>query len=147
VCTGCKTSTNYFSCSGGPGVDSIKRTLGHITLNLCFYIWWALWVAQCIPVRPRCETLMHYFSYSGGPGAVFLKRAPGHVTPNLCFGIQWDLRVTQCILVCPGCKTLYSDWSTRSNQTQIQEQRVLGSNQTCAALEFKHNVYSDSNKC
>jgi hypothetical protein len=29
-------------------------------------------------------------------------------------------------------------------QTQMQEQRVLGSNQTCAALGFKHNVYSDS---
>jgi hypothetical protein len=28
-------------------------------------------------------------------------------------------------------------------QTQIQEQRVLGSNQKCAALRFKHNVYSD----
>jgi hypothetical protein len=61
---------------------------------------------------------------------------------------------------------LYSDWCTRSNQTRkydllqqgvynnelgvcqahtrIQEQRVLGSNQTCAALGFKHNVYSNS---
>jgi hypothetical protein len=29
-------------------------------------------------------------------------------------------------------------------QTRIQEQRVLGSNHTCAALGFKHNVYSDS---
>jgi hypothetical protein len=29
-------------------------------------------------------------------------------------------------------------------QTQIQEQRVLGSNQTCVAPVFKHNVYSDS---
>jgi hypothetical protein len=28
--------------------------------------------------------------------------------------------------------------------TWIQEQHVLGSNQTCAALGFKHNVYSDS---
>jgi hypothetical protein len=28
-------------------------------------------------------------------------------------------------------------------QTRIQEQRVLGSNQKCAALRFKHNVYSD----
>jgi hypothetical protein len=59
---------------------------------------------------------------------------------------------------------LYSDWSTRSTQTrsiiysnkvyitrisgvsqaQIQEQHVLGSNQKCSALGFKHNVYSDS---
>jgi ribosomal protein L37E len=28
-------------------------------------------------------------------------------------------------------------------QTQIQEQCVLGSNEKCAALRFKHNVYSD----
>jgi hypothetical protein len=29
-------------------------------------------------------------------------------------------------------------------QNRIKEQRVLISNQTCAALGFKHNVYSDS---
>jgi hypothetical protein len=29
-------------------------------------------------------------------------------------------------------------------QTRIEEQHVLRSNQTCAALGFKHNVYSDS---
>jgi hypothetical protein len=29
-------------------------------------------------------------------------------------------------------------------QTRIQEQRVLGSNQMCDALGFKHNVYSNS---
>jgi hypothetical protein len=29
-------------------------------------------------------------------------------------------------------------------QTQIQEQFVLGSNQKCGVLRFKHNVYSDS---
>jgi hypothetical protein len=29
-------------------------------------------------------------------------------------------------------------------QTQIQEQRVLGSNQKCGALGVRHNVYSDS---
>jgi hypothetical protein len=62
---------------------------------------------------------------------------------------------------------LYSDWSSKgllrlgsmiySNkvyitmssgvcqaQTQIQEQRVLGSNQKCGALGVRHNVYSDS---
>jgi hypothetical protein len=26
----------YFSCSSGPGAGSIKNTLGHVTLNLCF---------------------------------------------------------------------------------------------------------------
>jgi hypothetical protein len=31
-------STNYFSCSGGPGVVSIKCVLGHIMLNLCICI-------------------------------------------------------------------------------------------------------------
>jgi hypothetical protein len=29
-------------------------------------------------------------------------------------------------------------------QTQIQEQRVLGSNQKCGALKVRHNMYSDS---
>jgi hypothetical protein len=29
-------------------------------------------------------------------------------------------------------------------QTQIQEQRVLGSNQKCGALGFKHDVHSNS---
>jgi hypothetical protein len=29
-------STHYFSCSGGPGVVSVKSALGHVTPNLCF---------------------------------------------------------------------------------------------------------------
>jgi hypothetical protein len=39
--------------------------------------------------------------------------------------------ITMCIGVCQA-------------QTQIQEQRVLGSNQKCGALGVRHNVYSDS---
>jgi hypothetical protein len=31
-----KTSTHYFSCSGGPNAVCIKSALGHVTLNLHF---------------------------------------------------------------------------------------------------------------
>jgi hypothetical protein len=31
-----ETSTDYFSCSSGTGMDSTKTAMGHITLNLCF---------------------------------------------------------------------------------------------------------------
>jgi hypothetical protein len=34
---------HYFSCSCGHGADCIKSALGHVTSNLCFYIWWDLW--------------------------------------------------------------------------------------------------------
>jgi hypothetical protein len=60
-------STHYFSCSGGPGVVSIKRAPGHITLNLFFCIRWDLWVSLCILVLPGHVMSMHYFSGSGGP--------------------------------------------------------------------------------
>jgi hypothetical protein len=33
---------SLFSCSGGPGVVSIKSTPGHVTWNFCFYIRWDL---------------------------------------------------------------------------------------------------------
>jgi hypothetical protein len=36
VLPGCKTSTHYFPCSGGTGLDSIKSVSGHVTPNLCF---------------------------------------------------------------------------------------------------------------
>jgi hypothetical protein len=38
VASMCKTSTHYFSCSGGTDLDSTKSVLGHVTPNLCFYI-------------------------------------------------------------------------------------------------------------
>jgi hypothetical protein len=41
---GHQTSTHYFSCSGGSEAVSLKGVLGHVTPNLCFCIWWDLWV-------------------------------------------------------------------------------------------------------
>jgi hypothetical protein len=32
----CKTSTHYFSCTGGTGTESTNIALGHVTLNFCF---------------------------------------------------------------------------------------------------------------
>jgi hypothetical protein len=42
--SGRKTSTHYFSRSGGPGAVFIKSAPGHVMPNLCFCIPWDLWV-------------------------------------------------------------------------------------------------------
>jgi hypothetical protein len=42
--SGHKTSTHYFSCSGGTSTDSRKNLLGHVTMNNCFCMQWDLWV-------------------------------------------------------------------------------------------------------
>jgi hypothetical protein len=39
-----ETSTHYFSCSFGPCAIPTKSLSEYITLNLCFSIWWDLWV-------------------------------------------------------------------------------------------------------
>jgi hypothetical protein len=80
-----KTSTHYFSCSGGPGAVSIKSTERHVTSSLCFYIRWDLRVIDCILGSLGREMSVHYFSCSGGPDVVSPKSASTHVTPNLCF--------------------------------------------------------------
>jgi hypothetical protein len=85
---------DYFSFSGGPDAVSIKSVSGHITLNLCFCIWWDLWIMLYITVHSGCKMSVHYFSCLGGPDVVSIKSAPGHVMPNLCFCIRWDLQVT-----------------------------------------------------
>jgi hypothetical protein len=51
-----------FFMLGGTGTDSTKSVLEHVTWNLCFRIWWDLWVTWHISMRPGRETLMHYFS-------------------------------------------------------------------------------------
>jgi hypothetical protein len=78
-------STHYFSCLGGSNVASIKSALGHVMLNLDFFIQCYLRVTWCIPMRPGHKTSMQYFSCSGGCGAVSIKSAPGHDMPKVCF--------------------------------------------------------------
>jgi hypothetical protein len=75
-------------------MDSRKNTLGHVTLNLCFYIRWDMRVLYCIAVHPVRELSTRYFSCSGGTDTDPIKNASGHLTPNLCFCIRWYLWVT-----------------------------------------------------
>jgi hypothetical protein len=42
---GRETLMHYLSCLGGTGLDSRKSTTGHVTLKLCFCIWWDLQVS------------------------------------------------------------------------------------------------------
>jgi hypothetical protein len=44
VRSGHETLTHYFLCPGGTGMDSTKSARGHVTLNVCFGIWWDLQV-------------------------------------------------------------------------------------------------------
>jgi hypothetical protein len=61
VRSGHETLTHYFLCPGGTGMDSTKSVRGHVTLNVCFGIWWDLQVTYYIPMCPGHETLTHYF--------------------------------------------------------------------------------------
>jgi hypothetical protein len=79
VCPGCETSTHYFPCSGGPGLDPIKSTPRHITPNLCFCIRCDIRVTYRVLVRPGQKMSMHYFSCSDGPGVDPTKSALGHI--------------------------------------------------------------------
>jgi hypothetical protein len=69
-------------------MDSTKSASRHITPNLCFCIYWNLWVTYGILVHPGYEMLMHFFSCSGGTGRDSTKSTSGHITPNLCFCIR-----------------------------------------------------------
>jgi hypothetical protein len=54
-------STHWFSCSGGPGADSTKSALEHVTTNMCFCIRWDLWVMLIVLLHPGCKTSSHSF--------------------------------------------------------------------------------------
>jgi hypothetical protein len=41
---GRETTTHYFACSGGTSTNSKKSAIGDVTSNLCFFIWWDIWV-------------------------------------------------------------------------------------------------------
>jgi hypothetical protein len=69
---------NYFSCSGGSGVDPTKSSSGHI-------------VQSGASEARNIDTL---FSCLGGPGADCTKSVAGHIMSNLRFYIRVDLRVT-----------------------------------------------------
>jgi hypothetical protein len=93
VCPGGEMSKHYISCSGGPGVVSIKSAPGHIMPNLRFCIRWDLRVTWCISVRQGLQwdrygfakkrTSTHY------TGLVFLHpmEMVGHVVHLGAFGV------------------------------------------------------------
>jgi hypothetical protein len=78
---GRKTSTHYFSCSGGACTDSTKSELEDVTPNLCFCIRWDLWVTYCISV-------------------LSIKITKGHIMPKLYFpssGICGSRSAFRCV--------------------------------------------------
>jgi hypothetical protein len=85
VASGAQNINALFFMLGWDWYGFHKNAPGHVTPNLCFCIWWDVYVMQCIPVRPSHEMLTHNFSCSGGTGTDSTKSAPGHITMNLCF--------------------------------------------------------------
>jgi hypothetical protein len=75
---GRKSSTQYFSCSGGPGGEPIKSVLCHIVRS-------GASGAQNVGVL---------FSYSGGSDVDPRKSVIGHFTLNLCFCMRRELWLT-----------------------------------------------------
>jgi hypothetical protein len=74
-------STHYFSCSGGPGIDTRKSVLGHVTPHKCFGILCDMCVrgvkCQCtifharvgevwIPQKARRDTLRQTCAFASG---------------------------------------------------------------------------------
>jgi hypothetical protein len=86
---GRKMITHYFSCSGGPGVVSIKIALEHVTPKLCFCIRWDLWATKCISVHPGHKTSMHYFSWSVGPVRIQKKAGRDTLHRTCFFASDW----------------------------------------------------------
>jgi hypothetical protein len=101
-----ETSTHYFSCSYGTGIDLTKSALGQVTPNFCFCIRWDLGVMQCIPLSHGHESLTHYFSCSGGTDMARLQpskdapQRPIHQLQRL-YVILWSM-INQTTRVIPA---------------------------------------------
>jgi hypothetical protein len=80
----CNVNKLFFML-GSNRTDLTKSAPGHVTLNLCFCIWWDLRVTWFIPVSPGRETSTHYFSCSGGTGTNFTKKLVGTHYAKLVF--------------------------------------------------------------
>jgi hypothetical protein len=92
--SGCETSMHRFSCSGGTGRDSTKRTLGHVTLNLCFLhlVGSTGHVVHFGASMPRnFDSLLFKLGWAQYG---FLRNRVVTYYANLCFCIWLDLRVT-----------------------------------------------------
>jgi hypothetical protein len=102
VCLGDKTSTHYFSCSGGTGVVSIKSVVGDITPNFYFPsdgICGSCSAFQCDRGVKRRLTIFHS---RFRPIRIQQKARWDMLRQTSIFSIRWDLRVTQSILVHPS---------------------------------------------
>jgi hypothetical protein len=83
-------------------MDMTKGVVGHVTLNLYFYIRWDMWVTVCIPAHPWRETSTHYFSCSGGTGMDLIKAHRDMLHQTCVFasgGIYGSRSTFRCIWV------------------------------------------------
>jgi hypothetical protein len=122
-----KTSTHYFSCSGGLDTDSTKSAPGHVMPNLSFQIRLDLWVMSCILLHPGHETSTQYISCSGGPGTDSTKSATGQThDAKLVFLHLMGSVGTYCIPVCAGCETSTHYFSFSDGPGSVSMKCVLG---------------------
>jgi hypothetical protein len=108
---GPQKSTPYFSCSGGPSVISIRSAPGHVPLNLCFCIWWDLWVTVHFGASGLQNIDALFFKIGWGQGGIYRKRVgtryvelvllhsvgfAGHVVDSGGFGPQKSTPYFSC---------------------------------------------------
>jgi hypothetical protein len=141
---GRETSTHYFSCSGWAKCGTHKQHDGTSTPNLCFCIWWDLWVRSvfwCVRgMKHRC-TIFH---------------APMHqlrMPQKVCWDTSHQTCTFASVGICRSHSALWCAWGVKRRHT-ISHARVgpCGSCKKCigthrAELVFLHLVGSVGPKC
>jgi hypothetical protein len=117
---GHKTSTHYFSYSGGTNAasnkarrDTLHRTCVFATDEICG----SGSAFRHVRGAKHRRTIFHArVAWCG-----FQKSVPGHDTPNMCFCFWWDLWVTQCIAVHPGHEISMHYFSCRGGPEAVSK--------------------------